>query len=45
VKRMVDLFVKQNKYEMETYLNTNWSNPEAEREDYMFAFQVKRKGT
>lgn len=42
VKRMVDLFVKQKGYEMETYLNTNWNNPEQEAENYMFAFQVRK---
>lgn len=42
VRRMVDLFCKQHKYEMETYLDTNYLNPEKGPDPFMFAFQVKK---
>lgn len=40
IKRQVDMFVKRNKYELETYLDTNYDKDNAEPDPYMFAIKV-----
>ena len=44
VRRQVDMFVKSRKYEMETYLDTNYNKDNKEPDPYMFAFQVRKDG-
>ena len=34
------MFVKRNKYELETYLDTNYDNDNAQPDPYMFAIKV-----
>ena len=40
IRRQVDMFVKDNKYELETYLDTNYDNDNTEADPFMFAIRV-----
>lgn len=40
IRRQVDMFVKNNKYELETYLDTNYNKDTDEADPYMFAVRV-----
>ena len=40
IRRQVDMFVKDNKYELETYLDTNYNNDDTEADPFMFAIRV-----
>lgn len=42
IRRQVDMFVKANKYELETYLDTNYDKDTDESDPFMFAIKVIR---
>lgn len=42
IRRQVDMFVKNNKYELETYLDTNYDKESEESDPFMFAIKVVR---